>query len=177
MSDELLDTLSIIVGAPALAIILLIATFTGMGSIRRVFWRRYNKELAQLQEFPYTHSGSDQLAVDWIHYKHVPKSQIFDVLSKYGWRYTGQQYGNQSWMLYFSREPHNQTALALERLATELTTSTLDEHYLDTSQYMDLDTDTIDHTIMKHGWHEKKRTFQAIRWLIVLTRTPHETTN
>lgn len=158
MSEELANSIALWIIIPAtcgIFVILIITAAGAAGPPRGLVRRRRERQLAELDKVRSEASGQT-LKIDWIRFKHLPDSEIRDVLGKYGWRYQGEAITSKSWLLRFGMQPATTAGPdANERLRSELADATpgVDGSYLlDTSHYSSLGLEQVKSTVNSAGW-------------------------
>jgi hypothetical protein len=145
MSDQLTNSiaLSLIIGSLVLVLLATVPYVIGLPrSVRR---RRRVRQLEQLEKVRAAHQGQD-LEIDWIDYKEIPKAEIINVLGKHSWQYVDEHISAKSRLLRFSLEPATRRSPdARARLTEELATANPNvegRYLLDTTQYLDVGSGT-----------------------------------
>lgn len=107
-----------------------------------------------------SNATGQQLRIDWMRYRGVPRERIVALTNKHGWHYVGDEISGRSWFLDFNKDPHAAVRSAQEndpskRLASELAAATPDakgRYVLDTSKYAELSSTTIEQIVTSAGW-------------------------
>jgi hypothetical protein len=180
MSDQLSNALSLALIIGSLAVMLLATIPYVIGLPRSVRRRRRERQLEWLEQVRSAHQGQD-LEVDWIDYKEIPKAEILDVLGKHCWHFADEQIGGRSWLLRFSPQPAaRRKPDAHQRLHEELATAKPDvegRYHLDTNQYLDVPMAEIGRAIRSAGWVVEHLSPESPRSAAVITRPGTVTTS
>ncbi|WP_116050381.1 hypothetical protein [Amycolatopsis palatopharyngis] len=180
MSDELLNTITIWIFVPSMTVIVLVQLSLIIGPTRGHRRRRRVRQLERLEQVRAAHQGQD-LEIDWIDYKEIPKSEILDVLGKHGWQFVDEQIGGQSWLLRFSLQPASRRMPdSRKRLHEELAAAKPDvegRYHLDTNEYLDVPMAEIGRAIRSAGWNVEHLSPESPRSAAVITRPGTVTTS
>lgn len=155
MTDEALNTASIVLIIWSVLVVLWLAVGTGNTSNLR----SRAKQLKAFEQMLLSATGHT-LCVDWMRYKAVPKERIVTVANKHGWHHVGDEISGRSWFLNFDENPHAAVKSAQEnephkQLRAELAAATPDvqgRYVLDTSQYGEISESTIKEAARTAGW-------------------------
>lgn len=107
MSEELAKSIALWIIIPSFGGIVLYFIITVAGAAgppRSLVRRRRERQLAELDRVR-SEAADRTLEIDWIRLKHLPDSEICDVLGKYAWRYQGEEISSKSWLLRFELQP------------------------------------------------------------------------
>jgi hypothetical protein len=171
--DELLNTITLWILLPSLAIVILLQLSLVIGPTRGHRRRRRVRQLEQLEQVRAAHQAQD-LDIDWIDYKEIPKAEIINVLGKHSWQYVDEHIGGNSWLLRFSLEPAaRRSPDARTRLTEELATASPNvegRYLLDTTQYLDIPMPEIGRAIHSAGWVVESLSPESPRSAAVITR-------
>lgn len=156
MTDETLNTASIVLIIWSVLVVLWLAVGTGNTSNLR-------SRAKQLKAFEHMlpSTTGQVLRIDWMRYKAVPKERIVKAANKHGWHHVGDEVRGRSWFLNFDKNPHAAILSAQEndpykQLRAELAAATPDvkgRYTLDTSKYGQLGAAAINEAAILAGWH------------------------
>lgn len=107
-----------------------------------------------------SNATGQQLRIDWMRYRGVPRERIVALTNKHGWHFVGDEISGRSWFLDFNKDPHAAVRSAQEndpskRLKSELAAAAPDakgRYVLDTSKYAELSGTTIEQVVTSAGW-------------------------
>lgn len=127
-----------------------------------------------------SNAAGQELRIDWMSYRGVPKERIVALANKHGWYHIDDDISGRSWFLEFNKDHHSAVRSAQvnepsERLASELATATPDakgRYVLDTSKYAELSETLIEQAVISAGWQTVHTSYND---LLVIAR-PSTTT-
>lgn len=102
MSDAAMETLSIWLFAPSLAVLVVVGVASYARSPRSTNPSRRNNQIQNFKsEFQDLDVDQDSLYINWLDYKELTKSELIDIAAETSWRYVGQDITSTGWLVRF----------------------------------------------------------------------------
>lgn len=103
MSDATLETISIWLFAPSLAVIAAVAIVSYTKSPRRTHPGRRSKQIESLRsQLQSSTSNQAMPCINWLDYKELTKAELKDIAAEYSLQYVDQEITSAGWLVRFS---------------------------------------------------------------------------
>ena len=105
MTEGAINALALWVLIPSGALSLVLMLMVAVDAPRSVVRRRRQRQRADLEQV-LDEVGGGEPTLDWMRFKEVPKQELVDMAAKCGWHYRDQEVRGNSWLLRFTKDPH-----------------------------------------------------------------------
>ncbi|OLT48366.1 hypothetical protein BJF85_12585 [Saccharomonospora sp. CUA-673] len=167
MSEDLIETITVVLGYVLLALLPFCVVPTLMGLRIGTGKRKKTapKQASAFEERLRNHTGRSTMTVDWMDYEYLSQPAIRDLAAVWGWRLRSDEPSGRQWLLHFAYEPDTPYEGPAARLAAELADADIDAdgvYLLDPTRYSALPDEERDRIIAAAGWQRSPRAAVSI---------------